>query len=101
RRSRRPPRWRDRPLRACSWPRSSQMPGQRRAATGQTGAVRTIWSIAHTGHRPASELMAGRPQPHVEAPARAEVVLAAVRQWRLGDVVEVSELADPDGSADR
>jgi acetoin utilization deacetylase AcuC-like enzyme len=63
--------------------------------------VRTIWSVAHTGHRPASEIIDGRLQPHVEVPARAELVLAAVRQRRLGEVVEVAQVAAADPSADR
>jgi acetoin utilization deacetylase AcuC-like enzyme len=63
--------------------------------------MRTIWSVAHTGHRPASEIIDGRLQPHVEVAARAELVLAAVRQRRLGEVVEVAQFASADPTADR
>jgi len=63
--------------------------------------MKTIWSVAHTGHRPASEVIDGRLQPHVEVPARAELVLAAVRQRRIGEVLEVAQIADADPAADR
>jgi acetoin utilization deacetylase AcuC-like enzyme len=62
--------------------------------------VRTIWSAAHAGHRPAQEIIDGRLQPHVEIPTRAELVLEAVLERRLGPVEEVSTLA-VDDAADR
>jgi acetoin utilization deacetylase AcuC-like enzyme len=62
--------------------------------------MRTIWSAAHAGHRPAQEVIDGRLQPHVDVPARAELVLAAVADRALGPVDEVSTLT-LDDVADR
>ena len=62
--------------------------------------MRTIWSAAHAGHRPANEIIDGHLQAHVEVPARAELVLEAVRDRNLGPVDEVSTL-DLDEVADR
>jgi acetoin utilization deacetylase AcuC-like enzyme len=62
--------------------------------------VETIWAAAHAGHRPAQEMIDGRLQPHVEVPARAELVLAAVRDRDLGPVVEVADVAG-EAAADR
>lgn len=54
--------------------------------------MRTIWSAAHAGHRPAQEMIDGRLQPHVEVPSRAELVLEAVQRAGLGVVEEVAGL---------
>jgi acetoin utilization deacetylase AcuC-like enzyme len=51
--------------------------------------VKTFWSAAHRGHRPAHELIDGHLAPHVEVPERAELVLEAVTAAGLGDVVDV------------
>jgi acetoin utilization deacetylase AcuC-like enzyme len=54
--------------------------------------VLTVATDAHRRHHPAGEILdCGRPVAPPEIPERAERVLAAVREARLGDVVEPRE----------
>lgn len=56
--------------------------------------MKTIWSSQHRQHAPAHELIDGEVRSHVEIPERAELVLSAVRDAALGDVVELSGAVD-------
>ena len=44
----------------------------------------TIYSDAHFGHAPQSELLDGRLQPIFERPERARRIIEAVREAKLG-----------------
>lgn len=48
----------------------------------------TIYSDAHFGHAPQSELLDGRLQPIFERPERARRIIEAVREAKLGEVRE-------------
>ncbi|MEZ5841682.1 MAG: histone deacetylase family protein [Hyphomicrobiales bacterium] len=49
--------------------------------------MKTVYSPGHFGHEPRFELSDGKFVPAVEIPARAEIVLKAVAEARLGEIV--------------
>lgn len=51
----------------------------------------TVFSNAHRGHHGQGEMAGGRLLPVVEQPARADVVLRAVRERALGEVEEAED----------